>query len=103
MFTILSYIIFGLIVGLASKYLHPGEDPVGFIPTVGIGIAGSFLGGVLQWVMDLGNSPFAAAGWVFSIIGGVMFCYLYRRYRFERFLKIQGRYPENIIKKKEDQ
>ena len=80
-FTVLSWIVFGLIVGLIAKLLHPGDDPVGFLPTVGIGIAGSLVGGLIQWTLRLGSGPFAPSGFIFSIIGGVIFCWAYRRYR----------------------
>ncbi len=100
MLYILGWLVFGLVVGLISKFLHPGEDPVGFIPTVGIGIAGSFIGGGVQWLVNLGSGGFHTAGWLFSVAGGIMFCWIYRRYRLNRFFKIQGRMPGNIIHKK---
>lgn len=92
MFYLLSWAAFGLITGLVSKYLHPGEDPVGFLPTVGIGIAGSFIGGAIQWVMNMGG-PLQPAGLAWSVLGGVIFCYAYRRFRLDRFIKAQGRLP----------
>jgi len=98
MFWILGWVFFGLIVGLIAKALHPGEDPVGFLPTVGIGIAGSFVGGAIQWLMNMGG-PFSSAGFLWSIIGGVIFCYIYRRFRLNQFLQAQGRMPKFKIKK----
>lgn len=79
MFTILSWMVFGLFVGLIAKAIHPGSDPTGFFPTIGIGIAGSFLGGFISWVVG-GGELFAPSGIVMSIVGGVLFCYLYRQY-----------------------
>ena len=76
---------------------------MGFLATTGIGVAGSFVGGGIQFLLNLGSGPLAPAGFVFSILGGVLFCWLYRKYRFDRFLKAQGRLPKNIITKKEDQ
>ena len=101
MFYILGWLIFGLIVGLIAKALHPGEDPVGFLPTVGIGIAGSFVGGVVQFLVNFGTGGFQTAGWLFSIVGGVVFCYIYRRFKLGQFLKAQGRLPKNIVHKKD--
>ena len=47
MFGILGWIIFGVIVGLLARLLHPGRDPAGFVITALLGIAGSLLGGSL--------------------------------------------------------
>lgn len=97
MFTILIWVLFGLIVGSLAKWLHPGEDPIGFLPTVGIGIAGSFVGGLIQWLLNMGGA-FAPAGFLWSIIGGILFCYLYRRFKLSQFLQAQGRMPEHTKK-----
>lgn len=80
MFSILIWIIFGLIVGLIAKAIHPGDEPVGFIPTAGIGIAGSFVGGGINWLMGFGNHPFAPSGFMMSIVGGIICCVAWRWY-----------------------
>lgn len=77
---LLSWIIYGLIVGLIAKALHPGDDPVGFLPTIGIGIAGSYIGGFCSWLIgraQLGEP----SGIIMGIIGAVIFLWLYRQYR----------------------
>ncbi len=73
MFTILGWLFYGLIVGLIAKALHPGDDPVGFLPTIGIGVAGSYVGGLVSWVIGFGSSAFAPAGMLMGIVGGVAF------------------------------
>ena len=41
MLWLLGWTIYGLVVGLVAKFLHPGkEEPVGFLSTLGIGVAG---------------------------------------------------------------
>jgi len=92
MFWILGWLIYGLIVGLIAKWIHPGEDPVGFFQTVGIGVAGSLVGGGIQWLLQMGG-PFSPAGLLWGIIGGVIFCWIYRKYRLDTFVKAQGRPP----------
>lgn len=89
MFFILSWVVFGLIIGLIAKWVHPGEDPIGFLPTVGIGIAGSFVGGGIQWLLNMGGT-FSPAGLLWSIIGGVVFCYAYRRFKLNQYFKMQA-------------
>ncbi|OJV22499.1 MAG: transglycosylase [Verrucomicrobia bacterium 61-8] len=44
---ILSAIIIGLLVGAIAKLLMPGRDPGGWIITILLGIAGSFVAGFL--------------------------------------------------------
>jgi len=79
MFTILIWGVFGLIVGLFAKALHPGDDPLGFLPTVSIGVAGSFVGGGINWFLGMGNSNFHPSGFVMSILG-VLCCAAWRWY-----------------------
>lgn len=92
MFWLIGWLVYGLVVGLISKFIHPGEDAVGFLPTLSIGVAGSFIGGGIQWLLHMGG-PFSPAGLLWGIIGGVIFCWIYRKYRLERFIKSQGRRP----------
>jgi uncharacterized membrane protein YeaQ/YmgE (transglycosylase-associated protein family) len=78
MFTLIIWAIFGLIVGLIAKAIHPGEDPVGIFPTIGIGVAGSYIGGGINWLLDMGASPFEPSGFLMGIIGGVIACAAWR-------------------------
>lgn len=80
MFSLLIFVFFGLIVGLIAKALHPGNEPAGFFQTVGIGIAGSFVGGLINWLIGAGGEPFAMSGFVMSIVGGIICCAAWRWY-----------------------
>jgi uncharacterized membrane protein YeaQ/YmgE (transglycosylase-associated protein family) len=77
---ILGYVIFGLIVGAIARLLIPGRDPMGWIATILLGIVGSLVGGVLAYMLRLGMTPYAPAGWIFSIIGAVVARLLYYRF-----------------------
>ena len=74
---ILSWILFGLVVGVIAKLLTPGRDPGGFIVTSLLGIAGALIGGFLGRAMGL-YGPNQAAGWIMSILGAVILLVLYR-------------------------
>ena len=69
-------IIIGLLVGFIAKILKPGKDPGGFIITILIGIAGSFiatfLGRSLGWYA--GNQT---AGIIGSVVGAIILPILY--------------------------
>lgn len=101
MLFVLGWIIYGLVVGLIAKFLHPGEDPVGFLPTISIGVAGSYIGGIINWLMGSGAGPFSTSGIMMGSIGGLIFCWMYRRYRLNRFFQAQGRMPSNLIRHKD--
>lgn len=74
---ILSWILFGLVVGIIAKLLMPGRDPGGFIVTILLGIAGALLGGFIGRAMGF-YGPNEAAGWIVSILGAILLLALYR-------------------------
>jgi uncharacterized membrane protein YeaQ/YmgE (transglycosylase-associated protein family) len=77
MFSILGWIIFGLIVGALAKLVMPGRDPGGILVTVALGIVGALLGGWLGRAIGL-YGPDEAAGFVMALIGALILLGLYR-------------------------
>ena len=77
MFTIIGWILFGLVVGVIAKLLMPGRDPGGFVITILLGIAGSLLGGLVGRMLGF-YRPGDPAGWIMSILGAVVLLFLYR-------------------------
>lgn len=73
---IIGWILFGLVVGAIAKFLMPGRDPGGWIVTILLGIAGSFVGGFLA--TTLMGSEQQTAGWIGSIIGAIVLLFVYR-------------------------
>jgi uncharacterized membrane protein YeaQ/YmgE (transglycosylase-associated protein family) len=74
---ILSWILFGLVVGVIAKLLMPGRDPGGFIITILLGIAGALIGGFIGRAMGFYGAN-EGAGWLMSILGAVVLLALYR-------------------------
>jgi len=74
---ILSWILFGLVVGIIAKLLMPGRDPGGFIITILLGIAGALLGGFVGRAMGF-YGPDQSAGWLMSIVGAIVLLVIYR-------------------------
>jgi uncharacterized membrane protein YeaQ/YmgE (transglycosylase-associated protein family) len=74
---ILSWIVFGLVIGIIAKVLMPGRDPGGFIVTTLLGIAGAMIGGFVGRAMGFYGQG-QSAGWIMSIIGAVLLLALYR-------------------------
>jgi uncharacterized membrane protein YeaQ/YmgE (transglycosylase-associated protein family) len=74
--------VFGLIVGAIAKFLMPGRDPGGIFITMGIGIAGSLIGGFVASAFGLSH----AAEWswpsvIISVGGAVLLLAAYRAYK----------------------
>jgi uncharacterized membrane protein YeaQ/YmgE (transglycosylase-associated protein family) len=77
MIAVLSWICFGLVVGVLAKLLMPGDDPGGFIVTILLGIAGAMVGGFLGRMMGF-YGPGQVAGYIMSIVGAIILLALYR-------------------------
>jgi uncharacterized membrane protein YeaQ/YmgE (transglycosylase-associated protein family) len=75
--TILSWILFGLVIGALAKFVMPGRDPGGIIVTILLGIAGAVLGGFMGRALGLYGEG-EPAGWVMAFIGSVLLLFLYR-------------------------
>ena len=69
--------IVGLVVGALAKLLMPGRDPGGFIITIVIGIAGSFIASYLGKAAGLYRHG-QSAGFIGSIIGAMVLLLAYR-------------------------
>ena len=74
---ILSWIVFGLVVGIIAKLVTPGKDPGGIIITMLLGIAGALLGGFIGRAMGF-YGPTETASWLMSIAGAILLLVIYR-------------------------
>ena len=76
MFSLISTLFVGLIVGLIARAIKPGNDKLGWIMTSLLGIGGSFLasyaGAAMGWY-----APGAPVGWIASIIGAIVLLVIY--------------------------
>jgi uncharacterized membrane protein YeaQ/YmgE (transglycosylase-associated protein family) len=77
MFSIIGWIIFGLIVGALAKLVMPGRDPGGILVTIVLGIVGALLGGWLGRAIGW-YGPNEAAGFIMALIGALILLGLYR-------------------------
>ena len=75
MFNIIGMIISGLIVGVLARFFYPGAVSMGWLWTLGLGIAGSLLAGLLT---SRGATGFHRAGFIASIIGAMVLIFVGR-------------------------
>jgi uncharacterized membrane protein YeaQ/YmgE (transglycosylase-associated protein family) len=77
---IISWIVLGLIVGLLAKWIHPGGDPGGIFVTIGLGVAGAFVGGFLASALGMGSvTGFNIGSVAIATAGAVLLLFGYRR------------------------
>jgi uncharacterized membrane protein YeaQ/YmgE (transglycosylase-associated protein family) len=84
MLSLVIWLLYGLVVGLVAKALHPGDDPVGFLPTVGIGVAGSFIGGFVNWAIGNGTSPLQSSGILMGVVGALLLLAAWRWWKLRQ-------------------
>jgi uncharacterized membrane protein YeaQ/YmgE (transglycosylase-associated protein family) len=76
--SIISWLVFGLVVGAIARLLMPGRQDMSWFATALLGIVGSVLGGVASWlIFGTPDNKINAAGWVMSIIGAIVVVILY--------------------------
>lgn len=78
---ILVWLIVGLIAGAIARFLVPGDDPMGWVGTLVLGLVGSLIGGFLGNLLFEGDADISAAGIVGSIIGAIIALLIYRAMR----------------------
>lgn len=77
--SIIYTIIIGLIVGAIAKFLMSGKDPGGWIITILLGLAGSFIGSFLGQTLGLYEQG-EPAGFIGSIVGAMILLAIYRMF-----------------------
>lgn len=78
---VISWLVFGLIVGAIARLLMPGRQAMGWLMTIVLGIVGSFAGGAVSTLI-FGSSEGVVqpGGWIMSIIGALIVLFLYSRF-----------------------
>jgi uncharacterized membrane protein YeaQ/YmgE (transglycosylase-associated protein family) len=75
LFFIIGLIVWGFIVGGLARLALPGPDPMPWYATIGLGLGGSLVGGIIARVL-IGT----AGGVLFALLGAILLLYLYRRF-----------------------
>jgi uncharacterized membrane protein YeaQ/YmgE (transglycosylase-associated protein family) len=69
-------IVLGFIIGVVAKMIAPGKEAMGFIMTILLGIAGSFLGGMVGQFLGWYQAG-EGAGFIVSVICAIVILLVY--------------------------
>lgn len=78
MFSILVWCVYGLFVGSIAKNIVPGEENFGFWKTIALGVAGSYAGGALLYLLGSSDAV-SPAGIVMGVAGAVIALVVYNK------------------------
>lgn len=76
LFNVLIWVIFGVLAGLMVNFIYPMEEK--YLPgTIGAGIVGAFVGGVLYSGLQIGHIAFELdpIATIIALIGSVLLIY----------------------------
>ena len=75
---IIGYIIGGAVIGILARFFKPGADPMGWILTILLGIAGALLGTKLAALLTLTTTIMR---WVCAIGAAIVLLFIYELLR----------------------
>jgi len=76
--------VFGIIFGAIARLVVPGPDPMGIVGTWALGVAGSFVGGFLGYLIfgaDIDDDAVQMGGIFGSIVGSIVLLLIVRSVR----------------------
>lgn len=78
MFSLLVWCVYGLFVGSIAKSIVPGDENFGFVKTVALGVAGSYMGGAILYLIGT-YSSLSPAGLFAGVAGAILTLVLYNK------------------------
>ena len=73
MFDIIGFIVWGLIIGAVARLIKPGRQNLSIVATLGLGLVGSVIGGLLASFIGTGSIfELDFLGVVFALVASVL-------------------------------
>lgn len=73
MFQIIGFLIAGLIIGALARLIKPGKQNLSILATLGLGVVGSVIGGVIASLIGTGSiTELNVIGFVIAVIASVL-------------------------------
>lgn len=63
---IIGFLVFGLVVGAVARLIKPGRQNLSLLATLGLGVVGSIIGGVVASALGTGDI------WELNILGSIV-------------------------------
>ncbi len=82
----IAFLIFGLIVGAVARLIVPGREPGGWILSLVLGVAGSYIGGFIGQAIGLYGSGRSTGAFFMSILGAIILVGVYHAVASRRSL-----------------
>ena len=79
MFHMIGHAIFGLLIGLLARAVMPGQQNMGLILTMLLGIVGAWLGGLIGQKTGMYREGHPA-GFFMALVGAVIVLFAYSRF-----------------------
>jgi uncharacterized membrane protein YeaQ/YmgE (transglycosylase-associated protein family) len=73
-------LIVGLIVGAIARFVMPGEQKMGWIMTILLGVGGSFVAGFVGQALGWYQAG-QGAGWIGSVVGALVLLFAVNKFR----------------------
>ena len=77
---LLTTLIVGLVVGAIARFIMPGEQKMGWIMTILLGIGGSLLAGFIGQALGW-YAAGQGAGWIASVVGALVLLFVVGKLR----------------------
>jgi uncharacterized membrane protein YeaQ/YmgE (transglycosylase-associated protein family) len=78
MMHMIGHAIFGLLIGLVARAVMPGQQHMGLILTMLLGLIGAWLGGLIGRVTGMYKEGHPA-GWFMALVGALIVLFIYSR------------------------
>lgn len=78
MISLFIWCVYGIFVGSIAKSIVPGEENLGFFQTIALGIAGSYAGGIILYMLGKYESV-SPTGLFMGVAGGIITLVAYNK------------------------
>jgi uncharacterized membrane protein YeaQ/YmgE (transglycosylase-associated protein family) len=78
-FSILGFILLGIVAGYLGRLIMPGQQKMGCLATTALGMVGSVVGGTLGSLIFEGDLDLSPAGFIGAVIGVLIVLFVLER------------------------
>lgn len=73
MFGVIGFLVAGLVIGALARVLKPGRQNLSLLATLGLGVAGSLVGGVVAGLLGTGEvTELDAIGFTAAVVSALL-------------------------------